>query len=121
MMLFLIRLTMSDVALNWFINEATGERVVLRNQQGEDWKKDSACKDSSVKTFFLEKGSTGVVRAREICADCPVRVDCLDYALRHGEKWGIWGGLTSTERRPFRRLQLENPEQDLKPIWQKIF
>lgn len=38
-------------------------------------------------------------RAKEICASCPVQVDCRSYALTIGEQHGIWGGLTEVERR----------------------
>ncbi len=38
-------------------------------------------------------------RAKAICAECSVRADCLDYALRIREPHGIWGGLTEVERR----------------------
>jgi WhiB family redox-sensing transcriptional regulator len=36
--------------------------------------------------------------AKRICAYCPVRQACLDYALNAGEPHGIWGGLTPGER-----------------------
>ena len=38
-------------------------------------------------------------RAKAICGDCPVQVECLDYAVRIREPHGIWGGLNETERR----------------------
>jgi WhiB family redox-sensing transcriptional regulator len=37
--------------------------------------------------------------AKRICAECPVRQECLEYALRVREPFGIWGGLNETERR----------------------
>jgi WhiB family redox-sensing transcriptional regulator len=40
--------------------------------------------------------------ARQICAGCPVRQPCLDYALSYGITHGIWGGLTERDRRPLR-------------------
>lgn len=52
--------------------------------------------------FFPHSGMS--VRAgRELCADCPVKVECLDYALDARIKHGIWGGLTERERRTLRR------------------
>jgi WhiB family redox-sensing transcriptional regulator len=41
-------------------------------------------------------------RAKAICAECAVRTECLEFALRVREPHGIWGGLTESERR--RRL-----------------
>ncbi|MFN8037328.1 MAG: WhiB family transcriptional regulator [Acidimicrobiia bacterium] len=37
--------------------------------------------------------------AKEICSICPVRETCLEHALLHREKHGVWGGLTERERR----------------------
>jgi WhiB family redox-sensing transcriptional regulator len=39
------------------------------------------------------------LRARAICRVCPVQNECLDYAMRIREPYGIWGGFTETERR----------------------
>ena len=39
------------------------------------------------------------MRAKSICKVCPVNVECLEYALTIREPYGIWGGLTETERR----------------------
>ena len=41
--------------------------------------------------------------AKEVCRGCVVREDCLEYALSHGEKFGIWGGMSERERRRLRR------------------
>ena len=38
-------------------------------------------------------------RAKAICAICPVRIECLEYAVRTHESHGIWGGLNELERR----------------------
>jgi WhiB family redox-sensing transcriptional regulator len=46
-----------------------------------------------------------VAAAKRICAGCPVRVNCLGWALRAGEPAGIWGGTTPEERRGLRRAQ----------------
>jgi hypothetical protein len=51
--------------------------------------------------FFPGRGETAEP-ARQICAGCPVRQPCLDYALSHGITHGIWGGLTERDRRPLR-------------------
>jgi WhiB family redox-sensing transcriptional regulator len=38
-------------------------------------------------------------RAKEICAECPVQIECRNYALEIREQYGIWGGMTENERR----------------------
>lgn len=43
--------------------------------------------------------------AIEVCSRCPVRADCLAHALAIGERHGIWGGLTPTQRHHLRTRQ----------------
>ena len=61
--------------------------------------------------LFLPAGETGlggtqIAMAKRICIGCPVRQECLDYALVSNQRFGIWGGLTEEERRPVRRRWL---------------
>jgi Transcription factor WhiB len=51
--------------------------------------------------FFPGRGESAEP-ARQICARCPVRQPCLDYAISHGITSGIWGGLADRDRRPLR-------------------
>jgi WhiB family transcriptional regulator, redox-sensing transcriptional regulator len=46
------------------------------------------------------------MKARAICVSCPVRVQCLDYALKNSVKHGIWGGLNGEERLRERRRRV---------------
>ena len=39
-----------------------------------------------------------VAHAKSLCAECPVQAECLAYAIKFDEAFGIWGGLTSRER-----------------------
>ncbi len=48
--------------------------------------------------FFPDRGGSSKA-ARAICARCPVRAECLQYALERGEMFGIWGGTSERERR----------------------
>jgi len=41
--------------------------------------------------------------AKQVCLRCPVRAQCLDYALDTAEHYGIWGGTSERERRALRR------------------
>lgn len=71
--------------------------------RGEDWRSAAACQATDPDLFFPVSGSgkslEQVERAKAICAACPVRPDCLAFALRIGQADGIWGGLTEEERR----------------------
>jgi WhiB family redox-sensing transcriptional regulator len=43
------------------------------------------------------------IKAKRYCEICPARTDCLAYALKTGQEWGVWGGLTGRERRALAR------------------
>jgi WhiB family redox-sensing transcriptional regulator len=55
------------------------------------------CAQTDPGVFFPEKGGT-VGPAVRVCRVCEVRAECLDYALEHGERAGVWGGLSARAR-----------------------
>ncbi len=60
----------------------------------EAWRADARCRDDSaalVPLFFSEQ-LDDILRAKAFCAECPVRVDCLEAAVARREPWGVWGG-----------------------------
>lgn len=54
--------------------------------------------------FFPERGASSEP-AKAVCRGCVCRNPCLEYALRNGEKFGIWGGTSERERRNIRRAR----------------
>jgi WhiB family redox-sensing transcriptional regulator len=69
----------------------------------EQWQADAQCKTvDDPDVFYPTKGHGGgeLRAARAICWACPVRLECLEYALQtpSHDQFGIWGGLTVTER-----------------------
>lgn len=62
----------------------------------------AVCATDDPELWFPEKGGSPSV-AKLLCADCPLRERCLDYAIENRLDYGIWGGLTVKERRPLRR------------------
>ena len=62
------------------------------------WTSDALCAQVDGDLFFPEKGGSSK-EAKKVCAECPIRVECLQYALDHGERYGIYGGLSERERR----------------------
>jgi WhiB family redox-sensing transcriptional regulator len=52
--------------------------------------------------WFPEKGGS-TAAAKRVCRSCPVRSECLEYALANDERFGIWGGLSERERRRVKR------------------
>jgi WhiB family redox-sensing transcriptional regulator len=70
-----------------------------------DWRTKAACRGADPDTFFAEgRGSRADTEyARRVCAHCPVRPECGQYAIDTGQSWGVWGGMTQTELRRKRR------------------
>ena len=69
----------------------------------EAWWPRAACKGTDQSLFFADD-SESIAAAKAVCARCPVREQCLDFALQ-GRHYGIWGGLTDKERARLRRDQ----------------
>lgn len=63
---------------------------------------DAACKGEQSSAFYPERGESKQI-AKTICAFCPVRRECLEYAIENNERFGIWGGKDIGERRKIRR------------------
>jgi WhiB family transcriptional regulator, redox-sensing transcriptional regulator len=77
-----------------------------------NWQSAAACHSCDPDLFFPVSSSGPAVeqaaKAIQICARCPVRRQCLAFALRTRQPYGVWGGLTEQERylvlRPHRAL-----------------
>jgi len=67
-----------------------------------DWQDRALCAETDPEAFFPEKGGS-TREAKRICSGCEVRAECLEYALAHDERFGIWGGLSERERRRLKR------------------
>jgi WhiB family transcriptional regulator, redox-sensing transcriptional regulator len=70
----------------------------------EGWRAQAACRDADVNVFFPPTDEEAGP-AKAICAACPVRVECLEFALATRQEDGVWGGMTEIERRRLRRLR----------------
>ncbi|MDT7800159.1 MAG: WhiB family transcriptional regulator, redox-sensing transcriptional regulator [Actinomycetota bacterium] len=70
-----------------------------------DWQMRGACRGMDAAVFFHSDNERGMARkrreelAKQICASCPVRLQCLDHAVAVRETHGIWGGLGEGELR----------------------
>jgi WhiB family redox-sensing transcriptional regulator len=68
----------------------------------DQWQERALCAQTDPEAFFPEKGGS-TREAKRICMGCEVRDACLEYALAHDERFGIWGGLSERERRRLKR------------------
>ena len=57
----------------------------------------AACRGMATELFFPTSGESNLL-AKAVCAGCPVRETCAEYAMTHGERFGIWGGLSERGR-----------------------
>jgi WhiB family redox-sensing transcriptional regulator len=67
------------------------------------WQERALCAQTDPEAFFPEKGGS-TREAKRVCLGCDVRSECLEYALAHDERFGIWGGLSERERRRLKKL-----------------
>lgn len=72
-----------------------------------DWRESAACGDHDPELFFpIQDDKPGygarihaqIQAAKRVCRHCPVAGACLDFAIRNGERFGVWGGMTERER-----------------------
>jgi hypothetical protein len=77
--------------------------------RAHDWRDDAACARTDPELFFPQGQPTTAAAmeeaAKRICAGCPVRAECLEYALETGQHTGVWGGCTESERRQLARVR----------------
>lgn len=83
-----------------------------------DWRDDAACSGMDGEIWFPVVHTPGwedqLARAKKICAACPVRQECLEYALDTGQRAGVWGGLSEKEREELRPL----PQSQIERCWE---
>jgi WhiB family redox-sensing transcriptional regulator len=63
----------------------------------EDWADKAVCRGGGPDALFVRGAAQN--RAKQLCASCPVRIECLAEALDNRIEWGVWGGMTERERR----------------------
>jgi WhiB family redox-sensing transcriptional regulator len=86
----------------WPANREALARLMARAvEEPEPWQARALCAQTDPEAFFPEKGGSPRL-AKAVCRRCPVRAECLAFALEHDERFGIWGGLSERERRRLR-------------------
>lgn len=81
--------------------------TALSYQDPRKWASQGACQHADPELFFpvapAGPALAQLARAKEVCARCPVRIQCLEFALDSGQDFGVWGGASEEERRVLRR------------------
>lgn len=88
----------------------TSKRPMARPSWG--WQERAACRGEDLMVFFAAEGERPPERdlrqakAKRICMRCPVRADCLDFAVSVPERFGFYGGLNEDERKAERERRM---------------
>ena len=90
---------MADVIVS-LVHDALG--IGVDDAAEQSWQDRALCAQTDPEAFFPEKGGS-TREAKRVCRSCDVRSECLEYALGHDERFGIWGGLSERERRRLKR------------------
>lgn len=107
----------SDLPESWRTND--GRAHAWEGDVGMywSWRSLARCQDLDSSLFFSPDGERGPTRrrreraAKAVCARCPVQQQCAAYAVANHEPYGVWGGLTETEREAiWRRTAAATPE-----------
>lgn len=75
---------------------------LLAAEDRDDWQDRALCAEVGDDFWFPEKGGS-VKEPKRVCAQCPVAAECLEYALEHDIRFGVWGGLSERERHRIKR------------------
>lgn len=117
-----IRTTTEQPVLPYTGKDFSGEQMAsavafMMSHDYPNWHEDASCGDKPQEWFFGGDEAPGrqrhrptlsmseVKRAKAVCNLCPVRQQCLDYALSNREEFGVWGGSTGRDRAKWWRQQ----------------
>ncbi len=82
------------------VDGGTTATANLKNFADTGWKSKAKCKDAEFADInFFPKTGDSAIEAKQVCAVCPVMMECLIYALEANEPCGIWGGASAKMRR----------------------
>lgn len=70
------------------------------------WVNDGLCAQTDPEAFYPDK-SGSAERAIAVCVGCPVREQCLSYALETNQRFGVWGGMSARKRHALRLASVE--------------
>ena len=75
------------------------------------WMDGALCAQADPERWFPDLGQPAGI-ARRVCRQCPVRAECLDYALETNQEFGVWGGTSERERRRLKRQRAAQRQQE---------
>lgn len=88
----------ADGPIRPVVNNGWRTLAELLNVEAEAWQADAVCAQTDPDSFYPARGGS-TKAAKLVCSGCPVIEECLEFALEHEERHGVWGGLSERERR----------------------
>lgn len=79
----------------------------MAEKRNQDWVKQAACRGMDTNFFFPERGEICKTNnpIKAVCDRCPVRRECLEYALENEEPFGWWGGKSEIQLKNMRKMR----------------
>lgn len=103
---------------------AAVRRLRVAEPEDDEWRDRAVCSQSDPEIWFPQKGGS-TRRPKSLCISCPVQQECLDYALTHDERFGVWGGYSERERRKLLKgeevIQLQVQERRIQDALNRPF
>ena len=95
---------MDELEVRWLMAAETpdAEAILARLTARPVWQRQAASRGMGTSMFVTGAGQ-GTPPAKAICASCPVRLECADFAMADPDTCGVWGGATRRDRREMRR------------------
>jgi WhiB family transcriptional regulator, redox-sensing transcriptional regulator len=95
-------LPVESALVRWLMVQSNEDLTTIDDLFGRpDWQRYGACRGEDIESFIPNRGGT-FSTARDLCRECSVRLECLDFAMADDEIVGMWGGTTERERREMR-------------------
>lgn len=81
-----------------------------RREVDTSWRDEAACRGLDATMFFPGRGESAAP-AQAVCAGCSARAECVEYALRTSQRFGVWGGTTERQRRQLRAARRSSADR----------
>jgi len=92
-----------------------GAIVLTTTAEDTEWQNSAACRGHSDPDIWYSNSQGDRKIAKQFCSRCPVVTECLEYALKYRDPWGLWGGQGQVERKARKRSSLARAATDVHP------
>ena len=97
------------------VNTSLHQLTVVPPAGATNWRQHAACRGEDTELFYPGEHDPQL-EAKAFCRICPVRVECLEYALAENIQHGIWGGLAINARREIRKQRYRAGQAQVRAV-----